>query len=66
MSNYTTITVLGHQHVLCEASDRGRLGHPNANYMGTKMALCGVIEKGKTLEEWILRRDVISKKKRDY
>ena len=38
-------------HVICEPRFRGN--HPAPNYQGTGMALCGVIDKNKTLEYWI-------------
>lgn len=50
MKNYTTIQVNGRLHVLCFVEDRR--GYPNPNYRGTGKALCGVIEKGDTLEDW--------------
>ena len=28
---------------------------PNPNYKGTGMALCGILKKGETLEQWIER-----------
>lgn len=50
MVNFKIINVGKRQHVVCDARSRGAM--PDPNYQGSKMALCGVIEKGKTLEEW--------------
>ena len=52
MNYYTTILVCGRLHVLREVSPRNT-GIPEANYMGTGKALCGVVDKGDTLEDWI-------------
>jgi hypothetical protein len=57
---YTVIPVMGHLHVICQQSDRssairsdGSRTHRDANYMNTGLALCGVIKKTHTLQQWI-------------
>ena len=50
LSYYSVINVAGRNHVVCEARFRG--DHPEPNYQGTFKALCGVIDKGHTLEDW--------------
>ncbi len=48
--NYTTFVVSAKIHVVCNVSERKT--HPSPNYMNTKKALCGIIEKDSTLEAW--------------
>lgn len=50
---YSTIKVVNRLHVLKEVfrSDDGRQ-YPNPNYLKTGKALCGILEKNQTLEEW--------------
>jgi len=50
---YSTVVVAGRLHVICEAKDRRGGIHRDPNYMGTGRALCGVLKKGQTLEEWM-------------
>ena len=54
---YSVIIVEGRQHVLCEAQERevtvDGVKIPNANYMGTGKALCGVVDKNDTLLNWM-------------
>lgn len=52
MKNYSTINVQGRVHVLCDAKSRSNTHFPDANYLGTGKALCGVLERGESLEEW--------------
>ena len=49
---YKTLTVEGREHVICTAKNRGP-GLPDANYMGTGMALCGVLPKGESIDYWM-------------
>lgn len=51
--NYELIKVHGREHVITEQS-YNRTGYPDANYMGTGKCLCGVLEKGQTIEAWKL------------
>jgi hypothetical protein len=41
-------------HVITPASDRSE-AHEDANYRGTGMALCGVVEKNETLDDWLTK-----------
>lgn len=50
---YSTIVVWSRLHVICESKERKGNLHRDANYMGTGKALCGVLKKGQTLEEWM-------------
>lgn len=50
IKNYQTIQVHGRTHVICAVDLRS--GYPEPNYMGTGMALCGVIDAGKSLDDW--------------
>ena len=58
MENYTTIQVNGRTHVLCDVDGRGHGAndYPYPNYRETGKALCGVIDKGETLEDWKRKR----------
>lgn len=49
---YSTVVVAGRLHVLCEAKER-KGPYRDPNYMGTGRALCGVLRRGQTLEEWM-------------
>lgn len=53
MKNYQIINVSKRQHVLTAASTREGTIFPEANYLGTGLALCGVLKKDQTLEKWI-------------
>ena len=52
--NYSTVKVAGREHVVCDA-DRGNLW-PQPNYRRTGKALCGVLDKGQSLSNWISER----------
>jgi hypothetical protein len=69
MNEYKIIKVNGREHVL-RSLDRGDQQHflkgkdnnkvsvepiPEPNYLGTSMALCGVLLPGESLEGWIKR-----------
>jgi hypothetical protein len=56
-----TIIVHGRTHVLTESKrndnvEDGQTKIEQPNYLGTGMALCGVLRPGETLEEWKKRR----------
>ena len=51
MKVYNIVTVGTRKHVVCTVTSRSG-GVDNPNYMGTGMALCGVMKKGETLEQW--------------
>lgn len=51
---YDTVISHGRKHVICEAKDRS--GYLAPNYLGTKRALCGVLLRGQTLENWLEQR----------
>ena len=51
MKNYTTLESGRHTHVLCDNQERQN--YPLANYRGTDKALCGILRKGQTLEQWV-------------
>ena len=76
---YSTINVNGRVHVLCESTIRpnynttneftgkkieGKI--PEANYLNTGMALCGVIDKGDTLQDWIDKLIILRVKNKYY
>jgi len=54
--NYQVLNVGNRLYVVCEAEARpyyrtgGKI--PEANYMNSGMALCGIIDRGKTLGYW--------------
>jgi hypothetical protein len=48
---FKVIPVSGRQHVVTNIEARGK-GVENANYMGTGMALCGVLKEGEALHDW--------------
>ena len=52
MKHFSTIEVNGRSHVICPKSDRGA-GIKKADYQETGMALCGVIQRGQTLKQWV-------------
>ncbi len=54
MKIYETVTVRGRLHVVCESSRSGS-SFPDPNYMNTGKALCGVVAKGLTLDDWLKR-----------
>ena len=51
MENYSILKIHGRLYVLCTPQSRSGM-HPDANFLNTKKALCGVVEKDKTLEDW--------------
>lgn len=57
MENYQTIKVNGRTHVVCDIDGRGGSGYPYPNYMGTGKALCGVVDKGDTFDDWKRKRN---------
>ena len=54
LDQYTIITKYGFRYVV-RPIDRGTSGHPNANFMGSTMALRGVMKAGETLLKFIKR-----------
>ena len=63
--HYETIRVGGRTHVITKSEPRGfyqdsnknPIGEiPEANYMNTCMALCGVLKKGESLASWKKRK----------
>lgn len=50
MKNYSSIQVCGRTHVVCNVASRN--GYPEPNYMNTGKALCGVVDKGSSLDDW--------------
>jgi hypothetical protein len=38
--------------VVVKPNDRGACNYPDANFCGTGLALCGVLRKGETLQEF--------------
>jgi hypothetical protein len=58
MKNYKVIEVYGRKHVVRSIPSRGGGSNnalPDADYMGTGMALCGVLNDNETLDEWEIR-----------
>lgn len=54
---YSTVSVWGRTHVIRMVSDR--IGENLPNYMNTRQALCGVIEVGDTLEDWLRKHKTV-------
>lgn len=56
MKNYEVIRVCGRQHIVCAVNNRTRPQDkeplPDPNYQNTGKALCGVLAKGESLNEW--------------
>ena len=56
---YNTIITNKRIHVIRLVVDRGKYSTgkvvPMPNYLGTGMALCGVVAKGETLNDWIIK-----------
>lgn len=54
---YQTIMVYQRMHVVCSVGERGKYSTGEViqmpDYLGTGMALCGVVQKGDTLNDWI-------------
>ena len=68
-SQYQLIKVHGRDHVVKDQEHErrsmtiiGEFRHPDANYLNTGRCLCGVLNKGETLDEWIIRREIIREK----
>ena len=57
-SEYKTIGLCGRTHVLRYYRRMG-VGEVQPNYIGSGMALCGVLRDGETLQEWISRKHVV-------
>ena len=55
-TNYSTITVYGHTHVLIICDTRENSNMPAANYRNTGKALCGVMREGETLDQFLERK----------
>ena len=55
VSGYITIPVQKKKYVLKQAETRKGTIYDDANFMGTGMALCGVLKNGETLQTWIAR-----------
>lgn len=55
MSKYKIIKVAGRKHIVTPTEERLK-GMPVANYMGTGLALCGVLKPRQTLLNWKLQR----------
>jgi hypothetical protein len=60
MNDYTTIKVCGKLHVIRDIQrptvtyrNGVRIITPEPDYMNTGKALCGILKKGQTLDEWI-------------
>lgn len=61
MSNYSVILFAGRKCVICEVQNRGNyvngLGKiADADFQNTGKALCGILQPGQTLENWLKRR----------
>lgn len=56
MKNFKTLVVAGKTHVVIDLN-RNDDYYPNPNYMGTGMALCGILNDGETLEEFKIRKE---------
>ena len=58
--NYSTVKVAGREHVVCDSQLRyGQ--YPEPNYRRTQKALCGVLDKGQSLQDWMLERNLKTK-----
>lgn len=54
MDLYKTIKVYGRDHVLRQSFRYNRI--QEANYLGTNMALCGILRPNETLDQFIARQ----------
>jgi hypothetical protein len=56
MKNYSILNVGSRQHVICESGPRIKYAEgkpmPDANYLGTGMALCGILREGQSLDNF--------------
>jgi hypothetical protein len=59
MEKYKIINVVGREHVVVNSKHRGgytgidgEISMPDANYRGTCKALCGILKKGQSLDDW--------------
>ena len=57
MKHYLTIEVNKRTHVICISKRDVSPEIPEPNYMDTGMALCGVVDKGDTLDDWIRKHN---------
>lgn len=58
--------VSGREHILCDSPDRGdNKLYPNANFRNTGKALCGILKKGETFNEWKTRLVMRDKRKQE-
>lgn len=55
MKNYTTITVNKRIHVLCDYEPAP--GY-SASYQKTGLALCGILQPGESIPQWIQRNNI--------
>lgn len=49
---FKLVNVLGWEHVVTEQKHHRTLPYNDANYMNTGMCLCGILNKGETIEDW--------------
>ena len=60
-SGYVTMPIHHKKYVLREAEPRKNSTHDNANFMGTGMALCGILKEGESLETWLMRKALMKR-----
>jgi hypothetical protein len=54
-----TIEIAGRLHVVTPVDGRENSAYPMPNYMGTGKALCGILEPGESLNDFISRKEYI-------
>ena len=62
---YKIIDVNGVNHVLTEQKKHRTLPYHDANYRGSGMCLCGVLNKNETLDQWMKRTNKLKSKNYD-
>jgi hypothetical protein len=61
MSDYRIIETCGKRHVIVPSRNRGRIEEPN--YLGTGLALTGIMHKKETIEYFLIRTKKVKEKK---
>jgi len=60
MKHYEYRLINGMRCVLIPGEDRGK--YPDANFMGTRKALAGILKDDETFEDWLKRKEKRLKK----
>lgn len=54
---YKTLKVGKFDYVVCDKDSRYGTIFPESDFAGSGMALCGALQNGETLQDWILRKN---------